>query len=561
MALQVQDLSDLSDEEVAQFFALSVQLVQERFPNIDMRRGVVSDLVVGLDAILGAAQAENTDLVRQSQSIILIEANPELADDDLVDNVASNYRVIRQAATFAAGEVVIVMDQALAVSVGKGQTFTVGDHIYTADETYSARLTEAQVTADTDRLLVQIGEDRWAFTINVTAVVAGSASLLRKDDELIPTLPVASFVRAYAALDFTGGLDAQTNADLVALLEDGMSTKAYSNRAMIRDMVRNADPDVYAPVTDAFADILAMGITGYGDVEQTRDQHWLFPVSGGGRSDMYLRSQRLPATVTMDKTATLVEETVNGGIWQVSIGRNDAPGFYEVTNIRPAGSEADGTNYAVQLDVRGMDLTAVGEEPYVPDVQTPLEATYSRYQTAVIQFLDPDTFTAGLVVGVATQDYDVTVETDPLVKQVQEFLGLRDVRNPVGDHLVKGAIPCFTSLSIVIERSNASDEVDVDAITDAVTDYVNTTGFPGKLYATAIASVIEPLLPLSGGTDVINMLGRIRNPDGTNTVLQSAEVLTVPDDAENFVSSRTVVFILDPNDVAITINNIVIAEA
>jgi hypothetical protein len=110
MALEVQDLSELSDDEVAQFFTLSVQLVQERFPSLDMKRGVVSDLVTGLDGILGAAQSENTERMRQSQSIVLIEANPDIADDDLVDNVASNYRVTRRAATAATGEVVIVMD-------------------------------------------------------------------------------------------------------------------------------------------------------------------------------------------------------------------------------------------------------------------------------------------------------------------------------------------------------------------------------------------------------------------------------------------------------------------
>jgi len=558
MAPQVQNLAELSDEEVAQFFLLSVQLVQERFPNIDMKRGVVSDLVTGLDGVLGAAQTENTERVRQSQSIVLIEANPDIADDDLVDNVASNYRVERREATAAAGEVVIVLDQQLAVSVGEGQTFTVGDRVYTADATYAARLSAGQVISDTDRLLTQIDTDRWAFTIDVTASEAGSASLLRKDDELVPTLPVTAFVRAYAAADFTGGLDAQTNAELVALLEDGQSTKAYSNRAMNRNIVRNADPDVYEPVTDAFADILAMSITGYGDVEQTRDQHWLFPVSGGGRSDLYLRSQGLPALTALTKTATFIQDDINGGIWQISIDRDDAPGFYEVTNVRPAGSEADGTDYAVTLDVRGLDTMQPNDE-YIPDAQTALEGTYSRYQTAVIQFQDPDTATAGLIPGVSTQDYDVTVAHDPLVKEVQEFIGLRDVRNPVGDHLVKGAIPCFVTLGVTLERTNPADTVDESAIIDALADYVNTTGFPGKLYSSSLASAIESLLPSSVSTDVIDMVGRIRNPDGTNTNLQSTDVLTILNDDPNFVSSRTVVFILDPDDVAITINNVSVA--
>jgi LysM repeat protein len=560
MTLEVQNLAELDDDDVEQAYALAAQLVQEKFPNVDMKRGVVSDLVTGLDAILGAAQAENTDRMRQSQSIVLIEANPTIADDDLVDNVASNYRVTRQAATYATGEVVIVLDQQQAVSVQAGQTLTAGSSTYTSDATYSARLTAAQVTSPTDRLLVEIETGRWAFAIDVTAAVAGSAALLSKDDELTPTLPVSSFVQAYAAADFIGGLDAQTNAELIALLESGMSTKAYANRPMIKNMIRNADTAAYTQVTSAFADILAMSIIGYGDVEMIRDQHWLFPVSGGGRSDIYLRSQRKPATIALTKTATLVDVTVNGGIWQASITRDNAPGFYEVTNIRIAGSAADGTNYAVTADTRGMDITDTGSD-YIPDLETALEAVYSRFQTAVVQFLDTDTATAGLVVGVATQSYDITVAYDPLVKQVQEFIGLRDVRNPLGDHVVKGAIPCFTTLSVTLERKDTSATVDEDDVTDALVDYVNTTGFPGKLYTSELASAINALLPTGVSTGTITMLGRIRNPDGTDTIITSSDTLTIVNDNPNFVSSRTVIFILDEDDVSITINNVAVAEA
>jgi len=560
MTLQVQSLDELDNDDVEQAYELAAQLVQEQFSNIDMKRGVVSDLVTGLDAILGAAQQTNADRVRQSQSIVLIEANPDLADNDLVDNVASNYRVTRRAATYATGEVTVVINQQQVVSIQEGQTFTAGSSTYTANATYTARLTAAEVTATTDRLLTQIGTNRWAFTINVTATVAGSAALLSKDDELVPSSTISSFVRAYATADFTGGLDAQTNAELISLLEASMATKAYSNRPMIKNMIRNADTTAYTMVTSAFANILAFSIIGYGDVEMTRDQHWLFPLSGGGRSDIYVRSQRQPATTALTKTATLVSVDANGGIWQASIVRDDAPGFYEVTNIRLADSEADGTNYAVTSDVRGLDITDTNDD-YIPDVEDATEGVYSRFQTAVIQFRDTDTATAGLTIGSSTQDYDITVSHDPLVKEIQQFVGLRDVRNPVGDHLVKGAIPCTVTLSIDLERKDATATVDNDDIIDAVTDYVNTTGFAGKLYANDISNVITPLLPTGVSAGTITMLGRIRNPDGTYTVLSSTDTLTVATDAANFVSSRTVVFILDDDDIAITVTDVEVAEA
>jgi hypothetical protein len=559
MAITVQSLDELTDEQVSQAYAIATQFAQEKHPNLDTKRGPVPDLVLGLDSILGAAQKENTDRVRQSQSVVLIEENPELADDDLVDNVASNYRVTRRAATPAAGEVVITMDQQLAVTIQTGAIFYVGDHEYTSDETYTARLSSGAVVADTDRLVQELSPGVYGFSINVTASVAGSASLLRKDDELTPDVEPLAFIRAYAASDFTGGLDAQTNQELVDLFQDGMSTKAYSNRSMIRNMVRGADPDVYPPVTDAFDDILNFSIIGMGDVEMVRDQHWLMPMSGGGRSDIYVRSQRLPGLIGLLKTATLVEKTIEGGIWQVSILRDDAPGFYEARTIRLAGLGPGGNTYAVTEDIRGLDTTDVDND-YIPDVLTILEGTYSRFQTAVIKFLDTDTEVSVLPL-LSTQDYDVTMATMPLIREVQEFIGLRDVVNPCGDHLVKAPVPCFTSLSITLERKNSTEDVDTDAIVDACADYVNTTGFPGKLYSTAIASVIEALLPASVSAEVIAMLGRVRSPGGTETTLNSTEVLTVPDDPATFTTARTVCFIVDPNDIAISIIDIEVAEA
>ena len=559
MAIEVQSLDELTDEQVSQAYAIATGLAHEKHPNLDTKRGPVPDLVLGLDAILGAAQKENVNRVQQSQSVVLIEENPALADDDLVDNVASNYRVTRRAATPAAGEIVITISQRLAVTIQTGAIFRAGDHEYVSDATYTARLSSTAVIASTDRLVQELSDGLYGFSINVTAREAGSASLLRKDDEVIPDILPIAFVRAYAAADFTGGLDAQTNQELVNLFQDGMSTKAYSNRAMIRNMVRNADPAVYNMVTAAFDDILNFSIIGMGDIEMVRDQHWLMPMSGGGRSDLYIRSQRLPGLIGLAKTATLVEKTIDGGIWQVSILRDDAPGFYEARTIRQRGEGPGGNSYAITADVRGIDMTAVDND-YIPDVLTPLEGAYSRFQTAVIQFLDTDTEASVLSLG-DIQEYEVTMAAMPLVREIQEFIGLRDVVNPCGDHLVKGPVPCFTSLSIVLERKNSTATVDTDAIVDACADYVNTTGFPGKLYSTAIASVIEALLPADVSTDIINMLGRVRSPDGSETTLSSTEVLTVPDGPDTFTTARTVCFIVDPEDIAITITDIEVAEA
>jgi hypothetical protein len=337
------------------------------------------------------------------------------------------------------------------------------------------------------------------------------------------------------------------------LMMSGMSTRAYSNRPMIEAMIRNASEDEYETVTDAFADILDMSIIGMGDDEMDRDQHWIFPVSGGGKTDLYVRSQRLPANVAVTKSALLIQKVGSDGIWQTSIARDDAPGFYEVSNIRVTDTEADGTNYAIQTETRGADLTG---DDYIPDVTTTTEAGFTRFQTSVITFLDTDTDTSTLTVGVDTQDYDITVKAMPLVSEIQQFLGDRDVVNPAGDHLVKAAVPCFVSVTVNVARSDSSVDVDEATLADALADYVNTRGFSGYLYSTPLSAAGIAVLETGTTISSLTMTGRILAPDSTEIALADPEVLTIPDQPTIYVTSRTVVFILDPDDVTVVITDV-----
>lgn len=558
MAIEVQSLADLDEDTVEQAFAFAKQLVLEQQPNVDTKRGVINQLMLGLDAILAAAQQTNIDLLRQSQSLQAIEANPTLADDDVVDAVLSNYRLTRRSSTAAKGEVTIILSQPLAVTITQGSVFEAEGEQFTSDETYAARTSSANVLSSTDRLITQVASDQYAFTINVTAVTTGSSGLIRKDTQLIPLTPPASFVTAYAAEDFSGGINAQTNQDLIDMLQQGLAARAYSNRVTIPAMIRYADSSIYEMVTSQFATIEDMSIVGFGDSEMLRDQHWLFPVSGGGRTDIYLRSQQKIQSIALTKTATLIEKTPQGGIWQFSISRDEAPGFYEVTKIIISGSSSVQTGYEIQKDIRGIDLT--GSDTYVPDIATALEGVYSRYQTSTIQFLDTDTDTTTLSTGVSTKSYSVTVSLMPLVKEVQQFIGDRRVRNPAGDHLVKAAIPCFLGLSFVIERRRADDEIDEATIKTNLANYVNTLGFPGRLYASALQRIIDEQLPDHIDAGELDMFGRIRRPDGTNVYIRDTDILVIPEYATYYTSGRTVIFNLDQNDIAISIVNVDVPE-
>ena len=86
MTITVQDLSELAEADVQQKYALVKQLLQELYPNLDMRRGVFADLVLLPSSQHATALAEEIDRVQRSSSLLAISEDPTLADDDIVDN-------------------------------------------------------------------------------------------------------------------------------------------------------------------------------------------------------------------------------------------------------------------------------------------------------------------------------------------------------------------------------------------------------------------------------------------------------------------------------------------
>jgi hypothetical protein len=557
MAVEITTLDTISQEAVDQAFTYLTGLLLERYPNLEVRRGVIGDLVLRLHAISYGAIKENIDRLQQSASLKAIGDDPTLADTDIVDAVLSNYRVVRKDPAFAAGEVTIVLEQQLSVTVAAGASFLANGQTYQTTDAFTARLSAANVLSSTDRLLQQIATGRYAFTVSVKADVAGAASQAKKGDKFVPELAPTGFVQAYAASDFSAGTAIETNAELLNRLQLGAASRAFSNRLTTAAMILNSPDSGHSLANSAFANIVAISLVGFGDPEMQRDQHWLLPTSGGGRVDAYVRTQPLYNHVSQTVTATLIEKRADGSLWQFSLTRDKVPGAYEVTGVLLPTDDQTETGFEVLETIRSIDLTG---DIYIPDIETAQEGVFSRYQTLTVRFLDTATNVSSLTVNEATQEYSATLAVMPLVAELQAYLSDRGVTDPAGDVLVKAAIPCFLSLSFTLQRRRTTATVDTDAITGDLVDYVNQTGFVGKLYASDLINVIAPHLPSSISVGNVQMFGRIVSPDGTTRYVRSDEVLTIPDVAAAFLSGRTCVFLLAATDVAISDDAVEVPE-
>lgn len=548
MTIAERAFADLDDDDVAAALAEVEERVQEDNPHVDVRRGVFHDLVLHYHAILATRLQANVRDYLDARSLKQINADPALADPDVVDDVLSNFRVTRKEGAAATGEVAVVRDNNLTATLALGTRFTANGLGYATAAVYTAKAEASQIDGETDRLITQLRDGNYVFSVPVVAEETGAAYAVPRDTLMVPDIAPAGYLTSYAATDFTGGLDTETNQELLDRFQQGVAAKTLSNRVNMAAMLREIE---------AFSRLVAMSIVGYGDPEMLRDRHWIFPVSGGGRVDWYVRSAERFERVVLAKEATLVEKTADlKGVWRFAVTRDDAPGFYEVASIRLPTAEEVAGGYEVTQDVRSTDLTGDG---FRPDVASDAEGEYTAFQTAAITFEDTDTDTLDLEPG-DKQTYAVELKAVPLIADIQETVSSRDVRHYGADCLVKAPVPCFVQLSFTVYKEQGQDDPDADAIAEALCTLVNTTGFTGALYASAVHDVVHGLLESGMTVGAIDMFGRLRYPGGSAVYVRDPDVLRVPDEPELGVSRRTVQFFMEPEDVAVAVVAVAAAE-
>jgi hypothetical protein len=347
-------------------------------------------------------------------------------------------------------------------------------------------------------------------------------------------------VSAVAAADFTAGRAGESTAELTARLAAGAALKVWSTPDTVQALVAAASPDRPADAS----------LIGYGCPEMKRDRYWIFPVGGGGRADVYVRTADLPRRVGVRVTATLVEKEAAGGVWQASLDRDAAPGFYEVVEVRRVeGAAPDATGTELVADVRGYDASGAD----APDLRDAEDAAFGRYQTATVRFRDERTATAALTENESTAEYELVVRAMPGVADLQDALGSGAGRPGAGDVHVRAAVPCDLSVTVTVERTAGTVVVDADGIAAAVAAAANAGAFPGRLYGGRLAAAAAALLPSGASVARVDMLGRIYRPDGAVRHVRAVDVLVVPDDPDRYVTADTVAFLLDPADVAVDV--------
>jgi len=539
--LSVQSLAELDVNAVNQKLLFLRQLLAEELPNAQLQHGVINDLVLNPAAILAAARDEDVERVRITNNLQDIIDNSAIAEPDDVDKFMSTfYRIERESGSKAVGTLTIVVEDSFPVAIAGGTVFTAGSQQFITTGAFLAVADLANATAENDRLLVERSDGSFAFNIDVEAVEAGVASMLKRGTMLTASVAIRKLVIIYAESDFTGGVDTESTERLLSRLPAGLASRTLSNRLGIAAQIR-----------DAFPTTQAVSVIGYGDSEMVRDRHSILPVSLGGRVDCFTQSSALPVERTIEVKATLVEKVADYGIWQYAFDRDVFPGFYDYMRIVPAGSPETVGSLSLVSDIRGVDMTNIAGQ-LTPDVETVVEGAFSRFQTAVVQFRDDISSHAALEAG-DEADYELVLRGMPYMAELQTMLAARNMRNPAGDILARAPVPCYLRISFTLEAKTGAPLPDYSAIQQQLANYVNTLGFTGRLSASALTAEIYELLPPYIAVGAIDMFGQIRRPTGVITPIRSTETLEIPAVASDLVSPRTTLFLLDPRSVTISL--------
>lgn len=533
-------LTTLNAADVQQLLDRLVTQLQELNPSLDLKRGVFKDTVAYYHAVLEASIRTSLRRYQSARSLQQIQANPTIADNEVVNDVLSNWGITRKIGTKATGAITIELSQSRSVVIPLNFVFESAGRRYLATKTFTSRAIDAQVSSDADRLLQPLSNGNYAFTIEVEAAEVGPAYKLNAGNIIVPNRTIVSYVTSYANSTFSDGVGTETNEELLQQLQLGIAAKTLSNRTNMRSFLRSIP---------AFDSITNQSIIGYGDAEMLRDRHTVFPISYGGRVDWYIRGQVSLQRTRLLVTAVCVEVSNTNSTWQFALGKNDAPGFYEVTKIRRVVDEGLNSGFEPSSDVRSNDLTESG---FLPDIATAAEGAYSAFQAAVIRFIDTATSVAGLGIG-QTAQYFCDVIGTPLIREVQELLGSRDVRSYAADVLVKAPVPCFVEVTLTINKTAGDASPPIAAVQTAVVDIINNTDFIGRLDGSRIIEAVHGFLQDNLSVTDLDLFGRIRNPDGTVQYLRDADSLIIPDQPAKMVTAKTVQFFTEISKVTVNI--------
>lgn len=529
-------LDDVSDGMVSSEESLVIDMVRSKFPNLDLRRGtVLRDLLVSADAAVGAAfraqaqeQESRSSLLRMSEA----EAAGESIDPEDVSAVLSNFNVEPVAGTKATGFVRMSMSSDRMYQVMEGSVFTTLDGLaFEATETVVA----SSDPSDGGGAPLETGAKGTWFLVPVRCLSQGSAGNIPQGTYLTPGFDLFGFVSASAYRTFSGGSDMETLERTVARIRQALSVRGLLTKASTEAVLRDRFDGTDNP-------IVAVSTCGYGSASQRRDKHNVFGVAVGGRVDVYVRNFTGLPVAHVTKEGVRADD----GSYLVSVSPEEVPGMCCVRRVSDPESDSL-MSYRHEDSWTDGGSSSTWHDFDVSGGVSELMGTVWRGVDITVHPGDGDG-------GSGSRLFRVEFVALPAARELQALVDGPSVRSSGTDYVVRCPVVVQVSVYAVV-RHPYGRAFDAVAARDKVCEYINTSGFPGRLTRSEISSVLIGLgatsVDLPGSDSMLHGFGYAA--DGTEFRL-SGDALDLADAVPGermMVSRETGVFVVEPDNVVI----------
>ena len=509
-------LSDITDEQLASQAQLLINMLRTKYPKLDLRRGtVLRDLLVDADSAVGAMFSAQADEQRESSSLLTLSerANAgESVDEEDINAALSNFNMASISGTKAKGYVRVF------VNTENDHTVLAGCRFYTNDGIYFTSTSDvvASLNPISDEVKQYKGTSNWWFLVPVEADEVGSNGNLTQGTALDSETAIADFVSAAVYKTFSGGSSLEAIDKTVARIKASLSVRSLTTEVAVESQLRDNYDDTDNP-------IVAVSLCGYANEAQHRDKHNLFGTSVGGRVDLYVRNfTELPVAPKLTKAGKYNPDT---GTFTLDISHEDIPGIISIYSVSDPDSAAL-SSYLFDVKYSG-DVSNSWHDFDVSENYSEIANTVWRDATVTVKDAEP---------------------TEEELEAGEKMFRVEAVALPAAD-----SIQAYVSVNAVVRHSYAVD-FDVDVAISKICEYVNTTGFVGRLTRSEIASILIDL----GATSVDlfeenDMLYGYAYDAFGNKIEMSGDALDVEvaKSPKGMFTKDTAVFVLEPKNVQI----------
>ena len=565
-------LENLTDAQLQSEAELLINMLRDKYPRLDLRRGtVLRDLLVDTDAAVGAMFAAQAQEQRDASSLLVLSERAsagEQVDQDDVNAILSNFNMASVSGTKARGHARVVVN-----SGDVNHTVLAGTRFRTSDDVYFVVSSDVIASADPSGSQVKqyaTGTGLFWYLVPLEAVDSGAAGNIEQGLALEPVTALGDFVSASAYTAFSGGSDLEALDKTVGRIKSSLSMRGLTSATAVEAQLRDRFDDTDHP-------IVAVSVCGYGNRAQLRDKHNPFGTAVGGRADVYVRNfTDLPLADNKTRTGRLVgtekdiDGKVVGGVFEIDIFHNDR-------SVEEDGEDEDGNPIKVRRVVPGVPGVIGVHSVSDPDSQALssyiFEVKYSGNVSGVWHDFDVSSDVHELA-NTAWRDLAITVRGVPVTEQelesgtkdfrvelvalpgaaaLQDYVDDGLVRNVAADFVVRGPMVVNTSVKAVV-RYRYSTGFDVSKAVSEICQYVNTTGFIGRLTRSEISAILMNLGAASVDLfDENEMLyGYVYDAYGEKHEL-SGDALDLEQVAtsDGMLTGDTAVFVVEPKNVQI----------